>query len=109
MQLVGPPDHPVTRVSIGTGAITPFLQFVTGYKVDLAICTDDGITYWRDAAYAIDMGIPLIIVNHAVTEEAGLINLARHLQSQYPAIPVHHIPQPCMYRLVAPGGEIKIS
>ena len=47
--------------------------------MDLAICTDDGFTYWHDAAYAIDMGIPAIVVNHAVSEEAGLMNLARHL------------------------------
>ena len=48
VQLVGPADQPVTRVAIGTGAITPFLRFVSQYHVDLAICSDDGTTYWRD-------------------------------------------------------------
>jgi putative NIF3 family GTP cyclohydrolase 1 type 2 len=100
VQLIGPADQPVTRVAIGTGAITPFLGFVSQYNIDLAICTDDGTTYWRDAAYAIDMGIPLIVVNHSVSEEAGMINLAKHLQAQFPDIPVHHIAEQCMYRLV---------
>ncbi len=99
--LVGPPEREVTRVSIGTGAITPFLECIALYKVDLAICTDDGTHYWRDGGYAIDMGIPLIVVNHAVSEEAGVLNLAKHLQVHFPNIPVHHIPQGCMFKLIS--------
>ncbi len=100
VQLIGPAEKPVTRVAIGTGAITPFRKFIDDYQADLAICTDDGIAYWRDGALAIDLDIPLIVVNHAVSEEAGLINLAEHLRSAFPDIPVHHIPQRCMYKLV---------
>jgi putative NIF3 family GTP cyclohydrolase 1 type 2 len=102
VELVGPPDRPVNRVCIGTGAITPFLGMRTLFGVDLAICTDDGTTYWRDAAYAIDNDLSMIVVNHAVSEEAGLMNLAKHLVETFPTLPVHHIPQRCMFRLV--GG-----
>ena len=101
VELIGPAERIVNRVSIGTGAIVSYLKMVSGYAVDLAIATDDGISQWRDGAYAIDMGVPLIVVNHAVGEEAGLMNLARYLQKQLPGIPVHHIPQRCMYRLVS--------
>jgi putative NIF3 family GTP cyclohydrolase 1 type 2 len=100
VQLVGPAERPVTRAVIGTGAITPFLHILTQYGADLAICTDDGVTYWRDAAYAIDMGIPMIVVNHHVSEEAGMMNLAKQLQQKFPQIPVHHVAQKCMYRLI---------
>jgi putative NIF3 family GTP cyclohydrolase 1 type 2 len=100
VQLIGPADKPVTRACIGTGAITPFLTLVKDFQADLVICTDDGITYWRDAAFAIDMDIPMIVVNHPVSEEAGMVNLAKHLQARFPHIPVHHIPQRCMFRLV---------
>jgi putative NIF3 family GTP cyclohydrolase 1 type 2 len=100
VELAGPAERPVTRVCIGTGAITQFRRMLTQYGVDLAICTDDGFTYWRDAAYAIDMDIPVIVANHAVSEEPGLMNLARHLREQFPAVPVHHIPQRCMHQLV---------
>ena len=100
VELVGPPDKPVTRAFIGTGAITPFFKSIVAYQADLAICTNDGFTHWRDGAYAIDMGLPVIVVDHAVSEQIGILNLARHLQAQFPNVPVHHIPQPCMYKLV---------
>jgi putative NIF3 family GTP cyclohydrolase 1 type 2 len=104
VELVGAPNRPVTRVAIGTGAITPYLDMLAQYGVDLAICTDDGFTYWRDAAYAIDNGLSIIIVNHAVSEEAGLMNLAKLLQEKFKEIPVHHIPQKCMFQWVR-GSE----
>ena len=97
VQLIGPAEKPVRRVSIGTGAITPYLTCVEDFDVDLAICTDDGIDYWRDGGFAIDMGIPIIVVNHMVAEEIGVMSLARQLTSQFPAIPIQHIPQRCMY------------
>ena len=99
VQLLGPPNKIVRRVSIGTGAITPYLQCVERFAIDLAICTDDGIDYWRDGAFAIDAEIPIIVVNHAVSEEIGVHSLAEQLRRQFPAIPVHHIRQRCMYRL----------
>jgi len=103
--LVGPADQAVTRVSIGTGAITSFLGCIAQYKVDLAICTDDGIAYWRDGGYAIDMGVPMIVVHHAVSEEAGLVNLAKQLRERFPQVPVQHISQRCMYQLISDPGQ----
>lgn len=101
VQLIGPQNKPISRIAIGTGAITPFLKWIPNFNIDLAICTDDGFTYWRDGAYAIDMNLPVIVVHHAVSEEAGMQNLANHLTATFPDIPVHHIPQQCMYRLVS--------
>lgn len=101
VQLLGPADKAVTRVGIGTGAVTPFQHLLDEYGVDLAICSDDGFCFWRDGGLAIDLHIPVIIVNHAVSEEAGMIHLAKHLQERFShIIPVHHIPQRCMYQLV---------
>jgi len=100
VQLIGPSDQPVTRVCIGTGVVTPLLKFIDDYQADLAICTDDGLIYWRDAALAIDIHLPVIVVNHAVSELAGIASLASRLQAQFPQLPVHYLPQKCMYRLV---------
>lgn len=100
VQLIGPADRLVTRLGIGTGAITPAMYMIQHYNVDLSILTDDGLMYWREGAYAIDMGIPCIVVHHHVSEEAGIMNLARHLKDHFPTIPVHHIPQKCMFKLV---------
>ena len=99
-QLIGPAYKVVRRVSIGTGAITPYLECVERFEVDAAICTDDGIDYWRDGGFAIDMNIPIIVVNHMVSEEIGVQRLAETLSRQFPTVPVHHIRQRCMYQLV---------
>lgn len=104
VQLIGPATARVTRVATGTGAITPFLRFVTELGADLAICTDDGIDYWRDGAYAIDEGIPLVVVNHAVAEEKGVQRLALWLQEQLPAIPVHFLQGICLYTQISPSS-----
>jgi len=100
VQLVGPADKTVSRVAIGTGAITPFRFMVKELKADIIIATDDGISYWRDAALAIDMDFPMIVVNHPCSEEFGMKNLAVHLSERYPAVPVHHIPQKCMFKMI---------
>ena len=78
VQLIGPADKPVTRAVIGTGAIIPFAYMLETYQADLAICSDDGFTYWRDGALSIDMDISAIIVNHAASEIYGLKLLADH-------------------------------
>jgi len=105
VQLVGPTDKTVSRVAIGTGAITPFRFMVKELKPDIVIATDDGISYWRDAALAIDMDFPMIVVNHACSEEFGMKNLAAHLSEKYPAVPVHHIPQKCMYKIISNDSQ----
>jgi putative NIF3 family GTP cyclohydrolase 1 type 2 len=102
VQLLGPPDAPVRRVMVGTGAITPVRDALVDLQVDLAVCTDDGIHYWRDGTLAIDAGLPLVVVNHAVSEEAAMRQLAAVLGGAFPDLPVHHLPQACMYRLVTP-------
>lgn len=102
VHLIGRADAPVKRVSIGTGAITPFLTCVEQFGVDCAICTDDGIANWRDGGFAIDMDIPLLVVHHHVSEEVGIVSLANHLRNAFPSTPVHHIAQQCMYQLVTP-------
>lgn len=101
VQLVGPPDRAVSRLAVGTGACTPFLDLIERYEADCVVCTDDGFCCWRDAAFAIDAGLSAIVVNHAVSEEPGMIRLANHLRERLGDIPVHHVPQRCMYGFVA--------
>lgn len=105
VQLIGPQDRLVSKIAIGTGAITPYLELVRQYEIDLAICTDDGIKYWRDGAFAIDMGIPIVVVNHPVSEEFGVYRLAEFIQNNFPDTPVHYIPQHCMYQLIDPVDD----
>jgi putative NIF3 family GTP cyclohydrolase 1 type 2 len=104
VQLIGNPDRQVTRAAIGTGAITPLFGYITDYAADLGICTDDGFTYWQHGAYALDHNLPVIVVNHAVSEEMGMMNLAQHLALQFPDLRIHHIPQGCLYSLISASG-----
>ncbi len=103
VQLIGPEGKPVSRIALGTGAITPMFHFIEKLAADMAICVDDDFTYWRDGAYAIDTGFPVAIVNHPVSEEYSMKLLADHLGQKYPSVPVHHIPERCMYRLITWG------
>ncbi|MFC2076375.1 Nif3-like dinuclear metal center hexameric protein [candidate division KSB1 bacterium] len=100
VQLIGDEKQQVKRVAIGCGAITPYRRFLTELGVDLAICTDDGFTYWRDGALAIDLGLSVILVNHPIAEEYGMELLADRLAQQFPGTKVKHIPQRCMYRII---------
>lgn len=100
VQLIGSGDAVIRRIAVGTGAITPYFTWVRERSIDLAICTDDGIEYWREGAFAIDNDLPIIVVNHGAAEEAGMVALAEYLRSALAPTPVHHHPQGCMYKLV---------
>lgn len=102
VELLGDPAAPVSRLALGTGAITPFTQFVERYGADMAVCTDDGFTYWREGGVGLDLGIPVVVVNHAVSELPGMESLARYLRERHPATPVTYIRQSCMFTLI-PG------
>lgn len=106
VHLAGPADRIVERIVTGTGAITPFPEMLIRFDADLAVTTDDGTHYWRDAGLAIDLGRPVIVVHHPVSEEPGVASLARHLSSAFPGLPVRHIEQSCMYREVRATDEL---
>lgn len=100
VQLIGDGDRTIKSVCIGTGAISPYLELVTRFRPDLVVCSDDGLDYWRDGAYAVDGGPPIVVVHHGVTEEPGVANLASELRRAFPEVAVHHITQRCMYEFV---------
>lgn len=99
VELVGPADAPVSRVAVGTGAVTPYPEIIEEYDVDAVVASDDGFTYWRDGALAVELGLPAVVVNHATSEVAGIAALADHLDEQFD-VPVHHVAQSCQYRTV---------
>lgn len=100
VQLVGPANKQIRTVAVGTGAATSFRHMFNDLKADLAVCSDDGFTFWRDGAMALDMGYPVVVVNHACSEEIGMQRMAEHLAEKYSNIPVRHIAQKCMFQTV---------
>jgi hypothetical protein len=105
VHLVGNGDRLVETVCVGTGAISPYLELVARFQPDLVVCSDDGMDYWRDGAYSVDGGPPIVVVHHGVTEEPGVARLAEQLRVGFPNTPVHHIEQRCMYEFVGPVGS----
>lgn len=101
VEMLGDGAAPVTKVAIGCGAITHYEAMVE-LGADAIIGTDDGMSYWSGGSWALDAGIPLVIVNHATAEEPGMKNLAKYIGQQFPGTPVLFIPQGCMFETLRP-------
>lgn len=103
VQLVGDPKAQVRRIAIGTGAITNAKEMFS-MGTDAAIITE--VTYWRDVRWAQDMGFPLLIVEHSVSECPGLENLAVYLKKEFPGLRVEYIQEGCPFRLIGSEGPL---
>lgn len=96
----GDPERPVSTVGLGTGCISdPFALY--GLGADLAISVDDVVRAWVAGEWCRDTGRPLVVVNHAVSEEPGMATLARFLGERFPLIPVTHLRQGLTYSAVS--------
>ncbi len=96
VHIVGDLKKKVSRIALGTGAITSYRQMYD-MEADVLLLTDDGTRLWESGQWALDMGVPLIIVNHSTSEEPGMMTLAKHIQEAFPKITVKHIPVGCIY------------
>lgn len=94
--IVGDHGKVVSKVAIGTGAITSAREYHR-LGADVGIVTE--ITWWRDVRWALDMGFPLLVVDHTVSEEPGMINLAKYLARQFDGVRVEYIPTHCPYTI----------
>jgi len=99
VMIVGDPDKKVSKLALGTGAITRYRQMYD-MKPDVLLVTDDGMNSPEVGQWALDMNVPLIIVNHPTSEEPGMITLARYIQDVFPDVPVKHIPGRCIYQTI---------
>jgi putative NIF3 family GTP cyclohydrolase 1 type 2 len=102
VHLVGDPETKVSRIALGTGAITNY-AVMRGMGADVLLLTDDGTRLWESAQWSFESGIPLLLVNHATAEEPGMMTLVEYLAEQFPEVLVHHIPVGCLYRTVGGG------
>jgi putative NIF3 family GTP cyclohydrolase 1 type 2 len=99
VQLLGDPDTPVRHVGIGCGAITQ-LPVLAHLGADVVVASDDGLRHWSEGAWALDAGLPVVIVNHATSEEPGMRSLEQYLSHQFADVPTHFLPQGCMTRAI---------
>ena len=91
--IFGNPEKVVTRIAMGAGAATDIFSMLA-YQPDAVIVSDDGITNWYAAQFAIDHDLPLIVVNHVGCEICGLKGMETYLRQELPQeINVMYIPE----------------
>ena len=100
VHVIGDLKKKVSKMALGTGAITNYRQMYD-MNADVLLLTDDGTRLWESGQWALDMDVPLIIVNHSASEEPGMITLARYIQDVFPNVPVKHISVGCIYKTIS--------
>jgi len=99
IHVVGDLDRRVSRIALGTGAITNYRD-MRDMGADVLLLTDDGTRLWESGQWSLDSDIPLIIVNHSTSEEPGMRTLAKYIQEKFPKLPVIEMPVGCLYRTI---------
>lgn len=99
IQVIGDLDKKISRITLGTGAASNYRD-MHAFGGEAIILTDDGTLLWESGQWAKDTGIPLIIVNHSLSEEPGMRSLAKYLKEIFPDIPVLQIPVGCIFKCI---------
>ncbi|MEF9961999.1 MAG: Nif3-like dinuclear metal center hexameric protein [Erysipelotrichaceae bacterium] len=88
--VLGNLDNKVTRLAMGTGAATNIFEMLKEC-CDVVIVSDDGISNYYQAQYAIDNELPMIIVNHAGCEICGLKAMEAYFHKVMPELSVTYL------------------
>jgi len=99
VEATGDPEALVSKIGIGTGCATDVRAYLD-MGCDCFVLCDDGTSYWRDAQFAEDRGIPTLTVNHGTSEEPGMVTLAQYINDELDGLCAEHLPQGCRFRLV---------
>ena len=84
VQFYGDGDRIVQRIGIGTGCYCDPL-IAMEYSADYYLAINDSISTWVQTAYSNDTGLPMGVIDHGVSEEAGMRALCDHLnENNYP-------------------------
>lgn len=95
----GDPEKQVSSVGMGAGCICDPQEFAD-MNPDMYIAVDDKTRAWIHGTYAVDSGIPLVVINHGTAEENGMRLLNRFLQKTFPEIEFVHFNQGGSYKWI---------
>jgi putative NIF3 family GTP cyclohydrolase 1 type 2 len=101
VMLIGEAGARAGRLAVGTGAITG-LPDMYELDADLILATDDGMNFWNGGLWAVDLPIPVLLVNHATSEKPGMKSLAGYLAERFPDLPVEYLDVPFPYTVMGP-------
>ena len=92
VQLYGDPEQLVSSLVIGTGAAIDVNNMLMDQPVDAIVTSEDGCKSYEGVQYCLDNNIPVICVNHAQSEMAGLESLVDYLKQQFD-VPCEYLPE----------------
>ena len=89
--LMGDPAATVRRVALSFGALGGLdaMRKFLALKPDVLLAGE--LTNWREIRYLADAACPVILADHATTEEPGMRSLATYLHETF-RVPAHFIP-----------------
>lgn len=91
VHIIGDQDTRVHRMAVGTGAITRLPEmFELG--ADIILATDDGISTTASGLWSLDLGIPMLVVNHATAELPGMMAMVDYIKNHFSGVPVKYLP-----------------
>jgi len=91
VHIIGDREARVHRMAVGTGAITQLPEmFALG--ADILLVTDDGISTTSSGLWSFDLGIPMLVVNHATAELPGMMAMVGYIERHFPGVPVKYLP-----------------
>jgi putative NIF3 family GTP cyclohydrolase 1 type 2 len=99
VQVSGPVSSVVSKIGIGTGCgcrIETYLEM----GCDCSIVCDDGSTYWAGIQKSLDLGYPVIRVNHGTSEEPGMKTMTDYINENIEDLRATLLPHGSMFRLV---------
>jgi putative NIF3 family GTP cyclohydrolase 1 type 2 len=99
LQVIGDLNKRITKIALGTGAASNYRDMYE-FGGEAIILTDDGTLLWESGQWSKDTKVPLIIVNHSLSEEPGMRTLAEYLKTAFPDIHVVQIPVGCIYKSI---------
>ena len=91
VSVIGDPQKRVSRLAVGTGAITR-LPAMHALGADLLLATDDGFHTTYCGLWALDLDIPVLVVSHATAELPGMMALADYVRREFRGVDVVYLP-----------------
>ena len=91
VHIVGDHKARVHRMAVGTGAITR-LPEMHKLEADILLVTDDGTSTTASGLWSLDLGVPMLVVNHATAELPGMMAMVDYIEQHFPGVPVKYLP-----------------
>jgi putative NIF3 family GTP cyclohydrolase 1 type 2 len=99
VQVIGDGGKIVSKVCFGPGYAST-VQMGREMGCDVNIMCDDGSLFWMDIQCAVDMGYPIIRVNHGTSEEPGAAMIAKYINERLTGVQAIHFAHKPYYRMV---------